>query len=103
MRYLLVTGHRYPNFYKVDGSVLEIDLNYADSKVIFEIDEAGNIVHQKLSGTPPCVGNVWMVDSIEESLHRLEANDVYPFKNKSAAREHAKRLELSSFKYIPVP
>jgi len=44
-----------------------------------------------------------MVDSIEESLHRLNAKGVYPFKNKSAAREHARRLGLSSFKYIPVP
>lgn len=103
MRYLLVTGHRVPNFYKTDGSIVEVELNYVDTKVISSIDENAKLIHKQVGGTPPCVGNVWLVDSVDESLHYLAAHDVYPFINKAAAREHAKRLNLKSFKYIPVP
>ena len=46
---------------------------------------------------------MWLVDSVEESLHKLEANGVFPFTTKAAARENAKRLDLSTFKYIAVP
>ena len=103
MRYLLVTGHRYPKFYKLDGSIVEIELNYVDTKVFSSIDETGKLTHMKIGGTPPCVDGHWLVDSVEEALHRLEAREVYPFITKAAAKENAKRLDLKTFKYIPVP
>lgn len=103
VRYLLVTGHRIPSFYKADGTIVEIKLNYVDRKTISSIDELGQLSHALVAGTPPCVGNVWMVDSVENSLLRLAAEEVYPFVNKAAARENAKRLGLQSFKYIAVP
>ncbi|CAH1592833.1 hypothetical protein R7D97_20690 [Vibrio sp. Vb5031] len=103
MRYLLTTGHRIPKFYKTDGSIVEVELNYVENKTVSSIDEHGGLSHVKIGGTPPCVGNVWLVDSVEESLHKLEANGVYPFITKAAARENAKRLELKTFKYIAVP
>ncbi len=104
MRYLLVTGHRYPKFYKANGDTVELELNYVDSKVISSIDEHGQLIKQIVSGSmSPCVDNVWLVDSIEKSLLRLESYDVYPFKDKKTARENAKRLRLQAFKYIAVP
>lgn len=103
MRYLLTTGHRTPKFYKVDGSIVELELNYVDSKTISSIDKSGQLAHLQVGGTPPCAGNVWLVNSVEESLHCLAAHGVYPFITKEAARGNAKRLGLQSFKYIPVP
>lgn len=103
MRYLLTTGHRLPKFYKADGSVMEVDLNYVESKNISSIDEFGRLKHISVSGTPPCVDQVWLVDSVEEALNRLEARGIYPFASKAAARENAKRLGLQSYKYIAVP
>jgi len=103
MRYLLTTGHKFPKFYKADGSIVEIDLNYVESKVISSIDDLGQLRHVQISGTPPCVDSTWMVDSVEEAVLRLEAHGVYPFVSKTAARENAKRLGLQTFKYIAVP
>ncbi|MCC3803886.1 hypothetical protein IB292_02435 [Vibrio parahaemolyticus] len=103
MRYLLTTGHRVPRFYRADGSIVEVELNYVDTKLISSIDESGKLTHKQDGGTPPCTGNVWLVDSVDESLHCLAAHDVYPFVNKAAARENAKRLGLQTFKYIAVP
>ncbi|MEI8659293.1 hypothetical protein [Vibrio sp. Hal054] len=103
MRYLLTTVHKYPHFYKSDGSIVQLDLNYAESKTISSIDEQGQLNHVQVSGTPPCVDNVWLVDSVEEALSRLEVHGVYPFESKVAARENAKRLGLKSFKYIAIP
>ncbi|EGQ9240205.1 hypothetical protein RJY99_003577 [Vibrio vulnificus] len=103
MRYLLTTGHRVPRFYRADGSIVDVELNYVDTKLISSIDESGKLTHKQVGGTPPCTGNVWLVDSVDESLHCLAAHDVYPFVNKAAARENAKRLGLQTFKYIAVP
>ena len=103
MRYLLTTMHRYPKFYKLDGSIVEIKLNYVESKTVSSIDEQGQLSHVQISGSPPCIGDLWMVDSIEESLHRLEVYGVYPYISKAAARDNAQRLGLQSFKYIAVP
>lgn len=103
MKYLLATIHRYPKFYKLDGNTVDIELNYVESKTVSTIDENGELTHHKVSGTPPCVGNLWLVESIEEALHKLAAQGVYPFTSKAAAKENAKRLGLSTFKYIPVP
>lgn len=103
MRYLLTTVHRYPKFYKADGSIVEIELNYVDVKVFSSIDETGKLTHHQIGGTPPCVDGHWLVDSVEEALHRLETKDVYPFVSKAAAKENAKRLGLQTFKYIAVP
>ncbi len=103
MRYLLTTGHRFPKFYKADGSIVEIDLNYVESKTISSIDEYGKLIHKQVGGTPPCAESSWLVDSIEESLGTLAAQGVYPFVSKAAARENAKRLGLQTFKYIAVP
>lgn len=103
MRYLLTTGHRIPRFYKADGSIVEVELNYVENKTVSSIDEHGRLSHVKIGGTPPCVGNVWLVDSVEESLCCLSEQGVHPYINKAAARANAKRLGLQSFKYIPVP
>ncbi|CAH6954923.1 conserved hypothetical protein [Vibrio chagasii] len=103
MRYLLVTGHRYPKFYKADGSVIEVELNYVESKVFSSIDEKGKLTHWHIGGTSPCVDGHWLVDSVEEALSRLETKDVYPFISKAAAKENAKRMGLQTFKYIAVP
>ncbi|MER0262601.1 hypothetical protein ABRZ80_20535 [Vibrio vulnificus] len=103
MRYLLTTGHRYPKFYKVDGAVVDVDLPYVTLKVISEIDEDGQILHREVRGSPPVASGFWLVKSVEEALLRLADEGVYPFKNKSAARECAKRLGLQTFKYIAVP
>ncbi|EHA1126413.1 hypothetical protein BOO92_19505 [Vibrio navarrensis] len=103
MRYLLTTGHRIPKFYRADGSIVEVALNYVESKTVSSIDEQGQLSHFLIGGSPPCAGGLWLVDSVEESLHRLSLHGVYPFINKAAARENAKRLELLSFKYIAVP
>ncbi|MBF4374409.1 hypothetical protein [Vibrio anguillarum] len=103
MKYLLATVHRYPKFYKTDGTSIELELNYVDHKIISTIDENGQLMHHQIGGTPPCVGNLWLVDSIDESLLKLAAHGVYPFASKVAARENAKRLGLTTFKYIPVP
>lgn len=102
MRYLLTTGHRIPKFYKSDGSIVEATLNYVDSKTISSIDEAGTLSHVQVSGSPPCVGNIWLVDSVDAALAHLATLGIYPFATKSAARANAKRLGLQSFKYIPV-
>ncbi|KIF53089.1 MULTISPECIES: hypothetical protein [Vibrio harveyi group] len=103
LRYLLTTVHRIPKFYKPDGSIVELELDYLENKTISSIDEHGHLNHVKIGGTPPCVGNVWLVSSVEESLTCLSDLGVYPFINKAAARANAKRLGLQSFKYIPVP
>ncbi|MEZ8238590.1 MULTISPECIES: hypothetical protein [Vibrio] len=103
MRYLLVTGHKYPKFYKVDGSIVEIELNYVDEKVFSSMDETGKLTHRQIGGTQPCVDGHWLVDSVEEALSSLETKDVYPFVSKAAAKENAKRLGLKTFKYIAVP
>ncbi|WP_221076565.1 hypothetical protein [Agarivorans aestuarii] len=103
MKYLLTTGHRIPKFYRADGSVVEIELNYVESKTVSLINEEGQLSHLHISGTPPCAGNVWLVDSVEESLRRLTEQGVHPFMNKASARANAKRLGLQSFKYIAVP
>ncbi|MCD9558246.1 MULTISPECIES: hypothetical protein [Photobacterium] len=103
MRYLLVTGHRLPKFYKANGEVAEVELNYIESKTVAEIDEEGVLSYTTFGGTPPTVRNHWMVDSIEKSLVKLSKHDVFPYKSKLAAKENAKRLGLQSFKYIPVP
>lgn len=103
MRYLLASGHRYPKFYKPNGEVVEVELNYVDSKTISSIDENGQLTHHQIGGSPPCFGNMWLVDSVEDSLQRLASLGVYPFVSKIAAKENAKRLGLATFKYIPVP
>lgn len=103
MRYMLVTGHKYPKFYKVDGSIVEIELNYVDEKVFSSIDETGKLTHRQIGCTTPCADGHWLVDSVEEALSRLETKDVYPFVSKAAAKENAKRLGLKTFKYIAVP
>lgn len=90
-------------FYRADGTLVELELNYVEEKTLLYIDEEGVLMHRKIGGTPPCIENHWMVDSVEESLHRLESHGVYPFKDKSVAKLNAKRLGLQSFKYIPVP
>ncbi|MPW34966.1 hypothetical protein [Vibrio sp. B1Z05] len=103
MRYLLTTGHRIPKFYNADGSIVEIELNYVDTKLVSSIDESGKLTHKQVCGTSPCIGNIWLVDSVDKSLYRLAEHDVYPYINKAAARENAKRLGLQTFKYISVP
>ena len=54
MRYLLVTGHRYPKFYKSDSSIVEVELNYVETKTISSINEQGQLNHLQIGGTPPC-------------------------------------------------
>ncbi|ARR10307.1 hypothetical protein HJ202_19015 [Vibrio parahaemolyticus] len=103
MRYLLVTVHNYPRFYKSDGEIVHIDLNYVDSKTISSLDENGDLFHVKVSGSPPCVRDIWLIDSVDVALDTLASYGIYPFKNKAAARANAKRLGLSAFKYIAVP
>ncbi|ELP5729242.1 hypothetical protein QTV44_002508 [Vibrio vulnificus] len=102
MRYLLVTGHSIPKFYRPDGNTVEVELNYVSSKTISSFNEAGEITSEQVGGSPPCAGNIWLVDSIEEALQRLAEKGVYPFINKQAARTTAQRLGLLSYKYIPV-
>jgi len=67
------------------------------------MNEKGELSHLQIAGTPPCVGNVWLVDSVEESLLcRLSEQGVHPYINKAAAKANAKMLGLQSFKYIAV-
>ncbi|MDP2573542.1 hypothetical protein Q8W40_15215 [Vibrio penaeicida] len=103
MRYLLATTHKFPRFYRADGTVVEIELKYVDYKTFHEIDEFGQLTYRTIGGSPPCVDKEWMVESIEESLQVLKNSDVFPFKNKDAAKKNALRLGLETFKYIPVP
>lgn len=103
MRVLLVTGHRFPRFYSLNGEIVEAALNYVEKKTFSYVDEEGQLVHQQLTGSTAIVLNHWMVDSVEKALCQLSESGVYPFKNKNAAKEHAKRLGLQSFKYLPVP
>lgn len=103
MRYLLCTTSRYPHFYRADGTTVAVELNYVQSKTLSDIDENGELVHLEVSGTPPTVNDIWMVDSVEHALSVLSGYGVYPFKSKSIAKENAKRLGLKTFKYIPVP
>lgn len=102
MRYLLITGHDSPKFYKPDGSIVELGFKYAKVKTITSTDEQGCIVSQTVMGRP-CVDGIWMVDSVEKALRTLARHGVFPYLSKSAARENAKRIGLKSFKYIPVP
>jgi len=102
MRYLLITGHDSPKFYKPDGSIVELELKYVKGKTITSTDEQGQIVSHTVIGRP-CIDGVWMVDSVEKALRALSTHGIYPYLNKSAARENAKRIGLKSFKYIPVP
>ncbi|USD58631.1 hypothetical protein [Vibrio sp. SCSIO 43155] len=102
MRYYLVTSHRYPKFYDLAGSIIEVELNYVDTKTISEINDSGELVHHSFGGTPPVVNGVWMVDSVEKAYSELSRRGIYPFASKVAAKEHAKRLDLKTFKYLPV-
>lgn len=102
MRYLITTTHRPPRFYKTDGTTVCVDLRYVENKTISSINEKGELSHLQIAGTPPCVGNVWLVDSVEESLRRLSEQGVHPYINKAAAKANAKKLGLESFKYIAV-
>ena len=102
MKYLLVTMHNKPKFYKANGEVVELELNYVESKTFGETDGAGRIYFTKIGGNSAVVQNHWMVDSIEQSLKELNAHDIYPYKSKVLAKENAIRLGLKSFKYIPV-
>lgn len=103
MRYLLTTGNRAPKFYKSDGSIVTVELDYIETKTLSSIDELGQLSHTQVKGVTPCVDGLWMVSSIEDSLQRLADKGVYPFITKAAAKQNAKRLRLSSFKYIAVP
>ncbi|EGQ9239448.1 hypothetical protein [Vibrio vulnificus] len=103
MKYLLVTSHRIPKFYDLKGNVVEVDLDYVESKTFSLIDENGQLIHQNIGGSPPTVLNNWMVNSIEQSLSILAQNDVYPFISKQAAKMFAKQLGLTAFRYIPLP
>ncbi|CAH1592682.1 conserved hypothetical protein [Vibrio jasicida] len=103
MRYLLTTVHKHPKFYAADGSIVEVELKYVEHKTISSIDENGQLNHRKIGGSPPVVGNIWMVNSIEDSLRLLEKLGVYPFESKASAKLNAKRLGLQTFKYLPVP
>jgi hypothetical protein len=101
LRYLLTTGHNEPKFYKPDGSIVELELKYVKGKTITSIDEQGRIVSQTVRGRPS-VDGIWMVDSVEKALRLLAKHGIYPYLSKSAARENAKRIGLTFFKYISV-
>lgn len=103
MRYFLTSVHSLPMFYNVDGDLVSVDLDYVESKAISYIDEFGVLLHRDVGGKPPVVDGIWLVRSVEDSLKILSENGIYPYKNKLAARENAKRLGLKSFKYIAVP
>lgn len=103
MRYLLTTTSRDPKFYKSDGSIVTVELNYVETKTLSSIDELGRLSQTQVRGMTACIDGMWMVDSIEDSLQRLEEKGVYPFITKAAAKQNAKRLGLPSFKYIAVP
>ncbi|WP_240224701.1 hypothetical protein [Rheinheimera hassiensis] len=101
MRYLLTTGHNEPKFYKQDGSIVELELKYIKSRTITSIDEHGRIVSHTVTGLPSNV-DIWMVDSVEKALRLLAKHGIYPYSSKSAARANAKRIGLTTFKYISV-
>ncbi|MGF1706491.1 hypothetical protein [Enterovibrio baiacu] len=42
-----------------------------------------------------------MIRNMDDAIAALEKAAVYPFESKEAVRQHAKQLEIASFKYLP--
>lgn len=106
MKYLLVTAEKYPKFYRLDGEIISVDLNYANKKTFSSIDDEGELIHLEVSAEQATskVGSTcyWMVDSIELSLLQLGKQWVFPFDNKKGAVLHAKRLGLVGHRYLAI-
>ncbi|PMN69679.1 hypothetical protein [Enterovibrio norvegicus] len=108
MRYYLITTHQRPKFYRANGSVVDAELSYVDKKEIRTLNANGELSIQTIEG---CRGNdllsdksgTWIIRNMDDAIATLEKAAVYPFESKEAARQHAKQLEITSFKYLPVP
>lgn len=102
-RWYLVSMHRPPKFYMPDGRLLDPGLDYENTKTITFLNSDGDVQQTKIETNDVVCGNIWMVSSYDDSIKKLESLGVYPFFTKNAAKNHAMRIGLSSFKYLSLP
>ncbi len=43
-----------------------------------------------------------MVKNVDDAIAELGKAGIYPFESKEAAKQYAKQLSLTSFKYLPI-
>lgn len=107
MRCYLITQHKRPKFYRVDGSIADIDLPYVSKKEFKTLNARGELKTQIIGGSSgnessTIVNRAWMVSNTEDAITTLENADVYPFESKEAARQYARKAGILSFKYLPI-
>ncbi len=71
MHYYLITTHKPPMFYRVDGSIADVELPYADNKDVRTLNAKGELQIQTIRGIngrdPIFVANgKWMVKDGEK-------------------------------------
>ncbi|MFD2176402.1 hypothetical protein [Veronia pacifica] len=104
MRHYLITTHQPPKFYRVDGSIAEVELTYVAQKDYWTLDGSGNLTNKLIcSGSSSIASGHWMVRNIEGAIEELQKAEIYPFESKQAAKQYAKQLAITSFKYLSIP
>lgn len=102
VRYYLINTSRIPKFFKADGTLVEVKLKYVGRKKQYSLDRDGQLAVDIMGGTPPNIGNLWLVDNVELAMETLAEHDIFPYIDKASAKERAKQLGLVGFKYLPV-
>ncbi|OEE37289.1 hypothetical protein A1QO_04075 [Vibrio genomosp. F10 str. ZF-129] len=100
MKCYLISAHKSPRFYKPDGSLIEVELNYVEEKTYNCIDSMGRVITKTVGGSFRVTGGVWLVEDVCQSVKTLEEKGIYPFESRSELKEFAKTHKITRYKYI---
>ncbi|MFL7025444.1 hypothetical protein BCS58_14280 [Enterovibrio norvegicus] len=105
MRYYLITTHQRPKFYRANGSVVDVELSYVDKKEVRTPNANGELSIQTIEGrrgsdSLSIASGTWMISNMDDAIATLEKAAVYPFESKEAAKQYAKQLAITSFRYL---
>lgn len=100
--YFVVTTHDFPQFYRVDGAVIDVELKYTHEKKSTYIQDLKVITNVINCTNGLTSDGVWMVENESEAKDELDSLNVFPFKTKAQAKQFALHYKIKNYRYLNV-